>query len=61
MGCLKYRQGASVRIGLGENRKAMRGKKSFTGFVYKWIGKNFIRTRKTASGKSGNTQGEVKG
>lgn len=60
MGCLKHRQGASVKVGNGINLRVKRGKNGFPGFVYKWVEKQLERKKIKASGKSGNSQGEVK-
>jgi len=47
MGCLKHRQGASVKVGRGINRKVKRGKRGFAGFIYKWVGKKLQKNRQT--------------
>lgn len=60
MGCLKHRQGASVKVGSGENRRVKKGKNGFAGFLYKWSGIGLIRTKEKRIRRAGNTQGGVR-
>lgn len=59
MGCLKHRQGESVKVGKGVNREVKRGKKGFAGFLYKWSGIGLIRTKEKRIRRAGNMKGEV--